>query len=163
MPTPESGTALPADALRRLLDRAEIGELLDRYVIAFDALTEEPLGDEWYRGVFTDDLVLTFPVGDHKGIEGLAEFQRAAKAKWARTHHMVSNHLIGLHGDEATVQARLLATHVHRGDTPRGHFTMGGRVQGTAVRTPVGWRLRQLAFGLVWRSGEAPAAPADAA
>lgn len=153
--------ALPTDTtIRGFVDRAEVSELIDRYIIGFDSLTDEPRDDEWYRDIFTEDLVLTFPViGAHQGLAGVTDFQRAAKVKWARTHHMTSNHQVYVRDDEATAHGRLLATHVHPGDTPRDHFSIGGRVQAAAVRTPAGWRLRALAFELVWYGGEVPASP----
>ncbi|HEY3483008.1 MAG TPA: nuclear transport factor 2 family protein [Streptomyces sp.] len=153
--------ALPADStIRRFVDRAEVSELIDRYIIGFDTLTDEPRDDDWYRDLFTDDLVLTFPmIGAHHGLAGVTDFQRAAKRKWARTHHVTSNHLVSVYDDHATAQGRLLATHVHPGDSPQDHFTIGGRVHASAVRTPAGWRLRELTFELVWYGGDVPSGP----
>jgi hypothetical protein len=147
-------TTTLVEAVRSLTDRAEISELIDRYITAFDVLTERPRDDAWYRNIFTDDVRLTFPVGSHRGITGLAEFQRTAKAKWARTHHLTSNYVIDVDGDRATVRAHLLATHVYAGDAPQGRLSVGSHADAAAIRTQAGWRLRELTFGLVWSAAE---------
>lgn len=144
-------------AVRSLSDRADVSELIDRYITAFDLLAEEPRDDEWYRSVFTEDVRLIFPIGGHVGIDGLAEFNRAARAKWARTHHLSANHLVTLDGDRARVRAHLLVTHVPDLDGPPRHLSTGSHFDATAVRTPAGWRLAELVFTLVWISGEPPA------
>jgi hypothetical protein len=156
---PRAGEAQPPDLarlVRSLSDRADISQLIDRYITAFDLLAEEPHDDEWYRSVFTDDVLLVFPIGGHSGIDGLAEFNRAARAKWARTHHLSANHLVTLGGDRATVRAHLLVTHVPDIDGTAPHLSTGSHFDATAVRTPAGWRLAEMVFTLVWISGEPP-------
>jgi hypothetical protein len=143
--------------VRSLSDRADISELIDRYFTAFDRLTDEARDDEWYRSVFTEDLRLVFPVGGHTGIDGVAEFNRAARAKWVRTHHLSANHLVTLDGDRATVRAHLLVTHVPGPDGAAHHLSTGSHFDAIAVRTQAGWRLGKLVFTLVWISGEPPA------
>jgi hypothetical protein len=138
-----------ARTVRSLADRAEISELIDRYITAFDQLIAVPRDDDWYRSVFTSDLRLTFPIGGHSGIDGVAEFNRAARAKWARTHHLSANHLVSLDGDRATVRAHLLVTHVPA-DDEAARLSTGSHFDAAAVRTPDGWRMRELIFHLVW-------------
>ena len=50
--------------------------------------------------------------------------------------HMVSNHVIDVQEERATVHATLHATHVHRSDDPGAHLRIGGYVDADAVRTP---------------------------
>lgn len=136
-----------------LSDRAGVSELLDRYLAGFDTLPDQPLDDAWYRRLFTEDLRLTFPVGGHQGIAGLGEFQLAAKANWARTQHVSSNHVVDLDGDRAALRAQLLVTHVHFGEPPQPHFSAGSRIEAQAVRTHAGWRLHELTVRLIWTAG----------
>jgi hypothetical protein len=157
---PQAGEAPAADLarlVRSLSDRADISDLIDRYITAFDRLTDEPRDEQWYRSVFTEDIRLVFPVGGHAGIDGLAEFNRAARAKWARTHHLTANHLVTLDGDRATVRAHLLVTHVPDAGGTAHQLSTGSHFDVTAVRTPAGWRLAEVVFTLVWISGEPPA------
>jgi hypothetical protein len=148
-----------AAAVAELLDRAEISGLLDRYLLDFDDLGTVVRDDAWYGTLFTPDLELVFPVGGHRGLAGLAGFQRAAKANWARTHHASSNHVVELAGEAAELTAKLLVTHVHPPESARADLRTGSRVAARAVRTPDGWRLSALAIHLVWSRGDLPPRP----
>jgi hypothetical protein len=75
--SPRSEEPQPPDLarlVRSLSDRADISELIDRYITAFDLLTEEPRDDEWYRSVFTEDGKLT------AGLRALGLADPSAKA-----------------------------------------------------------------------------------
>ena len=145
--------------LAALADRAEISGLLDRYLLDFDDLPATAREDAWYGTLFTPDLELEFPVGGHHGLAGLAGFQRAAKANWARTHHASANHVVDLAGDSAQLSATLLVTHVHPPQSGRTDLRTGSRIAANALRTPAGWRLRALAIRLVWSRGDLPPGP----
>ncbi|PSJ25308.1 nuclear transport factor 2 family protein [Streptosporangium nondiastaticum] len=158
MTSPESALAREVAALRAelrsLADRVEIRELFDRYVAALDTVDEESYDDAWFRTVFTDDVRLVFPVGDHRGVTGLCAFQRTAKARWARTHHIGANCVVDVTGDRAAVRSHQLATHSHR-DDPRTteHLSVGGHYTAEAVRTDAGWRFSRMEFHPVWLAG----------
>jgi len=143
--------------LRVFSDRAEISELCDRYVMNLD---KNRGNDSWFGSVFTDDVHLTFPTGDYKGMDGLAAFQKMARTAFERTHHISSNHTVELDGDEARVRAHLLAIHVRQGTEPGAHFDIGGHYEAEAVRTANGWRIRRFTFDLVWNAGQGPKAEA---
>ncbi|MEW1861867.1 nuclear transport factor 2 family protein [Streptomyces sp. NPDC088194] len=154
--TPGAPSHEDAAGLADLLDRAEIGGLLDRYLLDFDSRPDPPRDDSFYRSLFTEDLDLRFPVGGHRGLAGLAQFQHAAKRNWARTHHASTNHVVELLGDRAEVSAKLLVTHVHPPLSGRADLRTGSRIEAEAVRTADGWRLRALAIHLVWSRGDLP-------
>ncbi|GGX79613.1 nuclear transport factor 2 family protein [Streptomyces hiroshimensis] len=150
-----------------LADRAEITGLIDRYLLGLDVV---PAGggrfdDAWARSLFTPDVRITSPVGEHEGIDGLAESEQATLAKFERTQHMGANYMIDLAGDRATVRWNALMTHVHldstreaRGTAPGDRFTVGGTFTGEAVRTSEGWRFRHLDVRAVWVDGQGPLA-----
>ncbi|MCC3771625.1 nuclear transport factor 2 family protein [Streptomyces sp. UNOC14_S4] len=154
------------DRIGILVDRAEITGLVDRYLLSLDTLPGgDGFDDEWARSFFTEDVEISSPVGEHRGIEGLAESERATMAKFERTQHIGTNYLIGLDGDRATVRWNALMTHVHlastqaaRGAEPGGHFDVGGTFTGEAVRTADGWRFRRLDIRAVWTNGQGPLA-----
>lgn len=142
--------------IRTLVDRAELGGLIDRYMITLDTADGPGRDVGWYRTMFTDDVRMTFPVGAHRGVSGLPEFQRAATVRWKVTHHLSANHVVDVDGDRAGISAQLLATHVEH-DSPAGPqrtFHIGGRYRADAVRTPAGWRISDLSFVVVWSEGE---------
>ncbi|HEX2312892.1 MAG TPA: nuclear transport factor 2 family protein [Thermomonospora sp.] len=144
-----------ADTGLRLADRADLIDLVSRYHHSLDA---RRFDDAWARSLFTEDVVLDFPVGGHEGVAGLAEFTTRFMGRWDRTHHHATDHLVTLDGDHATVVWNMLATHVHpAGSGAPGHFHLGARLDGATVRGPGGWRFRRLALRVIWTSGR-PAA-----
>ncbi|MFG2622087.1 nuclear transport factor 2 family protein [Streptomyces sp. NPDC048507] len=154
MPSPHDDIADLREQIRYLRDHAELRELFDRYVTALD--TGGPPGPdrERFAGLFTEDVTFAFPIGVCTGVEAFAAFQREARERWARTHHLAAGHSVVLDGDRATLRAQQLTTHVHHapGEAP-AHFEVGGYSEARAVRTPAGWRLHHIAFHVVWDSG----------
>ena len=151
-----------AAQVRQLADRAALTDLADRYLLALD---EGTFDQARAASVFTEDVLLEFPPGTHRGLAGAAGFTSGFMAHWDRTHHLASSHHIDLMGDRATVAWNVIAIHVHHGSppppAPSRHFYLGGRFAGTAVRTRLGWRLHQLALRVVWTAG--PGIPSIAA
>ncbi|MFF8379988.1 nuclear transport factor 2 family protein [Streptomyces sp. NPDC015661] len=139
---------------------AEIGGLLDRYLISLD---HDKLDEEWARSLFTRDSCVEFPISRHEGIDGLAAYHRAALAAFERTQHLNSPAVVVLHGaDRASLRANLISTHVHlpaadpSDEAARVPFATGTSVDGEVRRTPDGWRLTRLSFRLIWATGRPP-------
>jgi SnoaL-like domain len=141
-----------------LLDKAEISELVDRYLISLDTAELPDRDLAWYRRIFTEDVRLCFPIGERTGLAGLPEFQRAARLTWQVTHHVSANHVIDLDGDSARARIQLVGTHVEYDTSTSGidnahRMDMGGYYELTAVRTETGWRIDYLNFVVTWLSG----------
>ncbi|MFE5580130.1 nuclear transport factor 2 family protein [Kitasatospora sp. NPDC056531] len=144
-----------------LTDRAEISALIDRYVTLLDTQDENGYDETWPPTVFTDDVLLHFPIGTHEGIDGVARFHYEAKARFDRTLHLSANHAIRLDGDRGTVRFHVVATHVHRREAgeqgaPAALFDIGGHYGGVVVRTSQGWRFKEWSFNLTWADGPGP-------
>lgn len=139
-------------------DKLTLRELIDAYFRAFE---EARVDTATLQSIFTDDVVVQFPAGSHRGIAGLPEFHLKIITMWERTLHQVTGHHIVIDGDQASAQATLTATHVHRKDNPGQHLRIGGYLDALAIRATDGWRLTTLAIRLVWTEGDAPAGPAD--
>ncbi|MFJ5922497.1 nuclear transport factor 2 family protein [Kitasatospora sp. NPDC092948] len=153
--------------VRVLADRAEITGLIDGYLISLDTVPRNGgrFDDAWARRYFTSDVRISTPVGEHRGIAGLAEAEQVTLGKFERTQHVGANYMIELDGDRAAVRWNAIMTHVHlaatqqaRGEEPGGHFDVGGTFTGEAVRTSEGWRLRRLEVQAVWTTGRGPLA-----
>jgi hypothetical protein len=119
--------------------RMEILDLFARYCHAVDRYEFSLFED-----VFTDDLVADYSEvrrpGDEPLIHGRQAFtdwltESMAAIGPGMTHYM-SNHLITLSGDEATVVS---LNHVL-------NVGMGGVYHSKAVRTPQGWRIAEIRF-----------------
>ncbi|MEU2562872.1 nuclear transport factor 2 family protein [Streptomyces longispororuber] len=133
----------------------EISSLFDRYVLGLDY---DELDDEWARGLFTDDVLIEFPISRHAGIEGLVDYHQKALSMWAATHHVNTPAIVSADADRATLRANMMAVRVHheRAGATREHYSSGTCVTGDAVRTERGWRLSRLSFQLIWKTGTPP-------
>ncbi len=151
---PAGAQEQPAGQLRMLADRAVLSDLISRYFLALD---EGTFDDTRARAVFTPDAALSFPPGDHRGLDGLVGFTADFMAHWVRTHHHCSNLAIDVNGGRAALRWDVIATHVHHGSPPppaQGHhFQLGGRFDAAAVRTGSGWRIEKLALRVLWTTG----------
>ncbi|HWE90915.1 MAG TPA: nuclear transport factor 2 family protein [Pseudonocardiaceae bacterium] len=145
-----------------VLRKSEISGLLDRYLLGLD---DDKLDDEWSRSLFTDDARVEFPMSQHAGLVGLADYHVNALSMFAGTQHLNSPAVVELIGAAAaTFRANLVSTHVHHpGAAAEPLFATGTLVTGRARRTPAGWRLSLLSFRVVWMTGSPPRPAGDAA
>ncbi|MEU6479352.1 nuclear transport factor 2 family protein [Streptomyces sp. NPDC047017] len=144
--------------LRNLTDRAEITDLLDRYLRSLD---EGVFDEEWARAFHTEDVSAEMPIGTVHGRAALLARVRRAMALFDRTVHLRTNTVIEIDGDRATARGAQLSTHVPA-DGPAGLFVSAGHTDDELVRTPDGWRIRASALRVVWTQGTPPRLP-DAA
>jgi hypothetical protein len=118
-------------------DRVELAELMHRYALAIDTAHFDDL-----REVFTPDASVDFGSVDQyvegatgvSGIEAIVGWFRTVLAPFPDVLHFMSNHVIDLDGDRARVRTCM---HVM-------HMAMGGVYDAQAMRTPAGWRIRNL-------------------
>jgi hypothetical protein len=107
--------------------------------------------------MFTDDVRVTFPVGQHEGIEAVVTAIGDGMRQFGPTQHAGSNYVIDLDGDWATVRWNATHTHLPPGATPFDEpFVSGGYYEGEVVRTADGWRFRRQTCHLVWLTGMPP-------
>lgn len=135
---------------------ASTGALLDRYLLGLDAGDYD---DDWFRSLFTDDVVVEFPHARHEGLDGLAAFHATSLTRYAATQHFGSAAVVEVTGEKATLTANAIATHVHRPENAAACgpvFASGSRVSGEAQLTAAGWRLRRLSFRTIWITGTPP-------
>lgn len=155
---PAIGVGAEADAataLRRLLDREEIRELIGRFAYCVDfqdwALFESVLGDP-----LRVDLSSVFG-----GPEGLKEQPRQAfidscTALFARldgTQHVPLLDRLSVDGDMAEAISLLMAQHF-KSDHPGGAVQrMLGHYRYGLTRKPDGWRITEITYLLRWNEG----------
>ena len=147
---PDEAAVLP-QKLQELADRLEISELIATYGQIADQKRFEDS-----RSCCTEDVLADFGFGRAHGVDTLIGYGRQALGVFERTQHFISNVLIELAGDSATVTANVLAVHIPRADDPKTHFDLGGRYQFSTVRTDAGWRISRVRFDAVWSQGDDP-------
>ncbi|MEV4202144.1 nuclear transport factor 2 family protein [Micromonospora globbae] len=122
--------------IRTLADRAELADLVARHSLWID---ERRYGET--DRLFTEDVVVTSPRGEARGIEALVHLVRAGHDTYARTLHSKSNLVIEVDGDTATVRAHDVAVFVIDDKT---EAVAAGVHHYEARRTADGWRFDRL-------------------
>lgn len=145
--------------LRALTDRAEITDLMDRYLRSLD----DGVFDEAWAGNFhTESVTAEMPIGTVQGLTAfLAHIQRGM-ALFERTVHLGTNNVIEINDGLATVRDAQLSTHV-LADAPGNVFVSAGHTETELVGTGDGWRISASALRVVWTQGTPPQLPDDLA
>ena len=122
--------------IRALADRAELADLVARHSLWID----EGRYDETDR-LFTEDVVVTSPRGEARGIEALIELAHSGHDTYVRTLHNKTNLVIEVDGDTAAVRAHDIAVFVidDKTEAIAAAFHLYG-----ARRTEHGWRFDHL-------------------
>ncbi|MEU6482611.1 nuclear transport factor 2 family protein [Streptomyces sp. NPDC046887] len=147
--------------LQALTDRAEITDLLDRYLRSLD---EGVFDEEWARRFYAEDVSAEMPVGTVRGRSAVLARIRRAMALFDRTVHLGTGNVIEVDGDRATARGAQLSTHVladGSGDGSGGVFVSAGHTVTELVRTAEGWRISGSALRVVWTRGTGPRLPED--
>jgi ketosteroid isomerase-like protein len=144
------------DRIYPLADKAEILDVIYRY---FAAVDDKQITREVVASTYTADGAVIRPNGAGLvGHDAIFNGQSTSFARFRGTHHTISNPLVDLAGDTARVRANITAMHLwapNEGDpfALEPYFLAGGVLTGQAVRTPGGWRVKELMNRIVWRTG----------
>jgi hypothetical protein len=136
--------------VQELTDRQDLCDLVNRLGMTLDEQRMEDLGD-----VYTEDVVFG-ETAEQRGLDALIRSGRDAHGVFEVTQHIITNVLIELDGDRASIRANLIAAAVPRAEEPSVHFDLGGVYRFDAVRTAVGWRLCGFSVEPVWTLGDDP-------
>lgn len=128
-----------------VMDRISVADVLTRYGSSLDESDWERLAT-----CFVPEVISVLAGGDP--IEGYTDLEaavRVALGVYERTQHHIAGHEVEISGDDATLRANLIATHVHDGTT----FVVGGVYREKLVRTPDGWRIAYHELDALWMDG----------
>ncbi len=124
--------------LQAISDRIEIEDLLTRYARAVDRR-------DWdlYRAVFTPEAHIDYTSagGITAGVDAMCEWLETALSQFPATQHLVSNIDALVNGDTAEVEAMF---HNPMKMPDGSVWFTGGWYHHKLVRTPDGWRSREL-------------------
>jgi 3-phenylpropionate/cinnamic acid dioxygenase small subunit len=127
--------------LQDLNDRREIADLVSRLGLWLDEgrFAEAP-------SILVDDVSVDTPGGHAEGIERVvAQAQR--NHQYAHLQHVITNVLVDLDGDRASVRANLVVTFANDAIVSQ----QGERYRFDARRTPDGWRLSRIEVVPLWK------------
>ena len=131
--------------LEQLLDRQDITDLVSGLGRCLDERDFEGL-----RDLFTDDADVTTPGGTATGHDALVEQARRRHSSDQGIQHVITNLLIDLDGDRATVRANLLVSFAKTGPDDAQPFLLGEVYRFELRRTADGWRFTRLGSTPVW-------------
>lgn len=145
-----------------LLDRLELTDLVSRLGVCLDEARFDEMHD-----LFTPDASARTPGGEAIGRDRVV-------AQAARNHraedgiqHVITNLLVDVDGDHATMRANLVVHVAHPTGAPSlaPHltFSLGEVYRFEARRTADGWRLTRVETVPVWLAGDLQPAPQPAA
>jgi hypothetical protein len=103
------------------------------------------------HAIFTADATVETPGGTASGRDALVA-QARRNHQNARTQHVITNCVIALDGDRATVRANLVVSFSSRDRVSAPHLQLGERYRFEAVRHGGGWRLCTVHVTPVWRA-----------
>jgi 3-phenylpropionate/cinnamic acid dioxygenase small subunit len=135
--------------LQDLTDRAAIHDTVLKYATGVDRRN-------WslYRSIFADEVIFDFetwsgePPRTWTAEEWLASVQETL-APFDATSHMLTNLVITLDGDNATVVAHMVAIHYFEGEVQE----LGGFYTHSLRRTEDGWRIFRCRLVITWERG----------
>lgn len=120
-------------------DREELVELLSRYASMADTRDWASAPSVLCEEIACDFSSLGAPAGSFTRDAWCAATARAFSG-FTATHHSITNHLVSVGGDGATVRAHVRAEHW----SAAGCWLVVGFYDDVAVRTPQGWRLSSI-------------------
>ncbi|MFI0452194.1 nuclear transport factor 2 family protein [Actinomadura sp. 6N118] len=137
---------------QKLSDRVEITDLVRRLYRWLD----EGIGDP--RSLFADDARADSPGGQVQGIDRVIALATRNHTPDQHQQHLVTNMLVELDGDHATLYTNMLLTFAPSTPepgtlAPEATAQIGGRSRFEATRTAEGWRLSMVHHRPMWFSG----------
>ena len=126
----------------------EIVSLTVKYCWALDERDWDSLSE-----VFSSDAYAKYGVTEHKGIDSIIEKCQKALLPLDFSHHMVTNHVVELEGNEATCKCYFQAQHV-RNSTPGGvNFIIAGKYEDELIRIDGEWKISSRVLTKIWTEG----------
>lgn len=109
-------------------------------------------------GVFTDDVHLDYTSlqgGEPTRLSGAAIVNgwKEHFATLATYQHLVSNHLIDIDGDTASVRAEFIATHQYDTSVEPSTWQLGGDYRFALERSDNGWAVNSMIMNTIWQTG----------
>jgi 3-phenylpropionate/cinnamic acid dioxygenase small subunit len=118
-------------------DKAQIAEVLNRYATGIDS-KDWPL----FRSCWTDDIDVDYgDLGRFTTADELTDLMTKLHDSMGPTYHRMSNFVIDVDGDRATVRSYVHAVLMLRPGDSANWVDAVGHYDDVFVRTPEGWRI----------------------
>jgi SnoaL-like domain len=120
-------------------DKEQIAEVLIRYATGIDS-KDWPL----LRSCWTDEIDVDYQqLGRFTSADALTDVMRQLHENMGQTYHRMSNFVIAVDGDRATVRSYVQAVLMLQPDDSTNWVDALGHYDDVFVRTPDGWRISE--------------------
>jgi SnoaL-like domain len=134
-------------------DRQAINELTSRLALQLDARDWDALEQLFTDPVHWDRTSLFGGEAETQSPAELVGGLRYALGGLDATHHLITNLVITLDGDQASGSANMVGTHLLANSSGDPIWTVGGRHDYRYERTAAGWRIASVIFTVQWGTG----------
>lgn len=132
--------------VQELVDHREIVDLVNRLCLVYDDKRIDDMPD-----ICTADVAADYPGSPTvTGRDELIAFGNDARQAFERARHLVTNVLVEIDGDLATVSANMFAIGVYPGGDASSYAELGGIWNMEVIRQAVGWRISRIRFEQIW-------------
>ncbi|HEX3812819.1 MAG TPA: nuclear transport factor 2 family protein [Mycobacteriales bacterium] len=138
-------TALTDSDWPELLDRLRIEAHISQLGRCLDERDFEGL-----RGLFTEDAMVRTPGGTAVGHDALVDQARQRHSADEGIQHLITNLVVEVAGDRASVRANLLVSFARSGATGPAPFQLGEVYRFQLRQTGEGWRIAGLSSAPTW-------------
>lgn len=139
-------------AIRNLIERAEINDVVIRFTRALDA-------QDWqlFRSCLTEEIEIDFydSTGQSASTQKAEDFATFGQTslEGLKTQHLNLNHEITINEDRATCISNIFAMHHRPNSYGADFFNMHGYYVMDLVRSLEGWKIEKLKQLLTWCEG----------
>lgn len=143
--------------MKTLIEKSEISNLLIYY---FSTIDDKRFDLAIIEEIFTPDASIIRPNGSETvGQHNILETNRNSFARFKSTQHILTDCMISLEGETATLRANLTGMHLwaDNAEIPAlngKHFHAGIVLTAKTTKVDGKWLLSQLVYRNIWRTGE---------
>lgn len=145
------------EQIKLIIEKTQIADLLIRY---FAAVDYKCLDIQIAKATFSNDAKIIRPDGSEMiGYETILEGHIKSFARFKATHHVITNFIIDINGDNATLRSNVIANHLwaDNDNDPslnNKYFLADGVFSAKAIKVDNYWRFTELGNNVVWRTGD---------
>jgi len=145
------------EQLKGIIERTQITDLLIRY---FAAVDDKCIDMKIVKETFAIDAKIIRPDGTAiLGQENILESHLKSFARFKATHHVITNFIVNINIDMATLRSNIIANHLWADSEDHPHlnnknFLADGVFSAKAIKVDDHWRISELKNNVVWRTGE---------
>jgi len=145
------------EQLKEIIERTEIADLLIRY---FAAVDDKGIDMEIVKATFTSDAKIIRPDDSEiVGQENILDAHLKSFARFKATHHVITNFIVDINNDMATLRSNIIANHLWADDENNPslnnkHFLADGVFSARAIKIGSHWHISELKNRVIWRTGD---------